>query len=86
MLDRINTPADLRELTGTELEALAEEIRRLIIDTVSANGGHMASNLGVVEITLALHRVLDSPKDQIVWDTSNQSYAHKLVTLSLIHI
>ena len=55
VLDRINTPADLRELTGTELEALAEEIRRLIIDTVSANGGHMASNLGVVEITLALH-------------------------------
>ena len=80
VLDRINTPADLRELTATELDALADEIRQLIIDTVNANGGHMASNLGVVEITLALHRVLDSPKDKIVWDTSNQSYAHKLVT------
>ena len=67
-------------MTDADLDRLAGEIRQLIIETVDANGGHLASNLGVVEITLALHRVLDSPRDKIVWDTSNQTYPHKLVT------
>ncbi len=80
VLDRINGPQDLKRLSYPELDTLAEEVRETIIRVVSRNGGHMASNLGVVELTLALHRVLDSPKDKIVWDTSNQCYTHKLVT------
>ena len=80
ILDRVREPADLRRLTNDELATLAEEIRAEIIDTVQANGGHLASNLGVVELTLALHRVFESPRDPIIWDTSNQAYAHKLVT------
>ena len=80
ILDRIECPADLRPMTDDELVQLANEIRRTIIKTVGENGGHLASNLGVVEITLALHRVLDSPNDKIIWDTSNQTYPHKLVT------
>ena len=80
ILERIADPADLRALTDAEIDCLAGEIRQVIIDTVDANGGHLASNLGVVEITLALHRVLESPRDKIVWDTSNQTYPHKLVT------
>lgn len=80
ILDRVREPADLRQLAADELAALADEIRAEIIDTVQANGGHLASNLGVVELTLALHRVFESPRDPIIWDTSNQAYAHKLVT------
>ncbi|MCH9037037.1 MAG: 1-deoxy-D-xylulose-5-phosphate synthase [Chloroflexi bacterium] len=80
ILDRIDSPADLTPLSYEEMDILAGEIRRRIIDTVKKNGGHMASNLGVVELTLALHRVLDSPHDKIVWDTSNQCYTHKLIT------
>jgi 1-deoxy-D-xylulose-5-phosphate synthase len=80
ILDRIRGPEDLRPLSPTELTELAREIRAEIIETVDANGGHLATNLGVVELTLALHRVFDSPHDKLVWDTSNQTYAHKLVT------
>ena len=80
ILDKVNGPKDLKTLSYAELDTLAEEIREVIIRVVSKNGGHMASNLGVVEMTLALHRILDSPNDKIVWDTSNQCYTHKLVT------
>jgi len=80
ILDRVREPADLRQFSADEMAALADEIRAEIIDTVEANGGHLASNLGVVELTLALHRVFESPRDPIIWDTSNQAYAHKLVT------
>ena len=80
VLDKIDSPQDLKGLSYAELDTLAEEIRETIIRVVSKNGGHMASNLGVVELTLALHRILDSPRDKIVWDTSNQCYTHKLVT------
>ena len=80
ILDRIDKPADLKQLTYRELEQLATEIRGEMISVVSANGGHLASNLGVVELTLALHRVFDTPRDKIIWDVGHQAYAHKLVT------
>ena len=80
ILDRIDKPADLKQLTYPELEQLASEIRQELVSVVSANGGHLASNLGVVELTLALHRLFDAPRDKIIWDVGHQSYAHKLVT------
>jgi 1-deoxy-D-xylulose-5-phosphate synthase len=80
LLKTIQGPADLKRIPEGQLPALCQEIREQIITTVSAVGGHLASNLGVVELTIALHRLLDTPKDKIVWDTSNQAYAHKLLT------
>ena len=80
MLERINSPADIKLLRQDELEALAEEIRKVIIETCSANGGHLAPSLGTVELTLALHYVFDAPRDKIVWDVGHQAYAHKLIT------
>lgn len=80
ILDTIDSPDDLRGLDQKGLAALAAEIREKIVETVSRNGGHLASNLGVVELTLALHRVFESPKDSIVWDVGHQCYAHKLIT------
>ncbi len=80
MLERITDPAQLRGMTPSELEALAAELREKMIRTVHATGGHLASSLGTVELTLALHRVMDSPRDRIVWDTGHQAYAHKLLT------
>ena len=79
-LEKINSPSDLKTLSGEELKALAGELRDEIIRTVSVNGGHLASNLGVVELTIALHRVFDAPRDKIVWDVGHQSYSHKLLT------
>ena len=79
-LDELKGPQDLRGLTYEELDQLAGEIRREIIDTVAHRGGHLASNLGVVELTLALHRVFDMPEDQLVFDVGHQSYVHKLLT------
>lgn len=76
----IRSPRQLKGMSGQELRELAEEIREKIIDTVSQTGGHLASSLGVVELTLALHYVLDSPRDKIVWDVGHQCYAHKLLT------
>src|SRR2546426_241537 len=80
ILESIDSPADLKRVPVDQLPLLAEEIREQIISVTSAVGGHLSSNLGVVEITLALHYLLDTPKDKIVWDTSNQAYAHKLLT------
>ena len=80
ILDRIEQPADLRRLSPENLAQLAQECRETIIETITKTGGHLASNLGVVELTLALHRAFDSPRDRLVWDTSNQCYTHKLVT------
>jgi 1-deoxy-D-xylulose-5-phosphate synthase len=80
LLDKINSPADLKGLSLAALEELAAELRQEIINTVTITGGHLASNLGVVELTIALHRVFDSPKDKIIWDVGHQSYAHKLLT------
>ena len=80
ILDRIDEPGDLKALTYEELTQVAQEARDTIISVITERGGHLASNLGVVELTLALHRVFDSPTDSIVWDTTNQTYTHKLVT------
>lgn len=80
MLSQIKSPDDIKKLSHKELRELASEIRRTIIDTVGKNGGHLASNLGVVELTIALHKVFSSPKDAIVFDVSHQCYAHKLLT------
>jgi len=79
-LEKVNTPDDLKKLNLDELNKLSDEIRKFLIDKVSKTGGHLASNLGVVELTLALHRVFDSPFDKIVWDVGHQSYVHKIVT------
>lgn len=79
-LDRINSPQDLKKLSSQELDALASEMREFIIDTVSKTGGHLAPNLGVIELTIALHYIFNSPKDKIVWDVGHQSYPHKLIT------
>ena len=80
ILNRITEPSQLKSLDKEELTQLAEEIRQIIVETVAANGGHLAPNLGVVELTLALHRVLNAPQDKIVWDVGHQSYTHKLLT------
>ena len=80
ILKSIHSPADLKRLSPEQLSPLSQEIREQIIGAVSSVGGHLASNLGVVELTVALHYLLDTPTDKIVWDTSNQSYAHKLLT------
>ncbi len=80
MLEKIKSPADLKKLNIDELPALCEEIRRKLILTVSENGGHLAPNLGVVELTVAMHYVFDCPKDSIVWDVGHQCYTHKMLT------
>ncbi|MCR4393006.1 MAG: thiamine pyrophosphate-dependent enzyme, partial [Dehalococcoidales bacterium] len=80
ILDRINSPRDLKSLSESDLTKLASEIRAQMIEVVSNNGGHLASSLGVVELTIALHRVFNSPVDKIIWDVGHQSYAHKILT------
>lgn len=79
-LSEYNFPADIKHMTQKELEQLADEIREFLIDKVSVTGGHLASNLGVVELTLALHKVFDSPKDKMIWDVGHQAYVHKILT------
>ena len=80
MLEKINSPKDLKKLNIGEKNKLAKEIREYIIEVVSENGGHLASNLGVVELTIAIHSVFNMPKDKIVWDVGHQSYVHKIIT------
>ncbi len=80
LIENIKSPADIRKLSATELKELANELREIIIGTVATNGGHLASNLGVVDLTIALHYVFNSPTDKIIWDVGHQSYAHKLLT------
>jgi len=80
MLEKINTPQDVKKLTLIEKQKLAEEIRKYIIEIVSENGGHLASNLGVVELTIALHSIFNVPEDKIIWDVGHQSYVHKIIT------
>jgi 1-deoxy-D-xylulose-5-phosphate synthase len=80
VLDAVREPQDLRRLTDRQLEDLAAEIRSLLVSTVARTGGHLGPNLGVVELTIALHRVFDSPHDPIIFDTGHQAYVHKLLT------
>ncbi|MGF1666317.1 MAG: 1-deoxy-D-xylulose-5-phosphate synthase [Acidimicrobiia bacterium] len=80
LLDRISEPSDLRSLSVAELGELSEEIRAFLLETISRTGGHLSPNLGIVELTLALHRNFDSPRDHIFWDVGHQAYVHKLVT------
>jgi len=80
LLARVDSPEDLKRLSRADLKALCREVRELLIDVVSTTGGHLAPNLGVVELTVALHRVFHSPEDKLVWDVSHQSYVHKLFT------
>lgn len=79
-LNKIKSPEDLKELSINDLNALSAEIRELIISTVSENGGHLSSNLGVVELSVALHKTFSSPDDKIIWDVGHQVYAHKILT------
>ncbi|MEU5106957.1 1-deoxy-D-xylulose-5-phosphate synthase N-terminal domain-containing protein, partial [Streptomyces sp. NPDC021354] len=80
LLEGVRGPHDLKELSEGELAELAEEIRAFLIDAVARTGGHLGPNLGVVELSIALHRVFDSPRDRILWDIGHQSYVHKLLT------
>ena len=80
ILESINSPDDLKGLTTEELQTLAEELRSFLIENVSRTGGHLASNLGAVELTLALHRVYDTSRDRLVFDVGHQSYVHKILT------
>ena len=80
MLEKVNSAQDIKEMNLQEKKQLAEEIRKYILDIVSENGGHLASNLGVVELTIALHNTFDVPKDKIVWDVGHQTYVHKIIT------
>src|SRR5687767_15818318 len=80
LLSKIESPADLKELSAKELQQVAQEIRELIIDTIGEIGGHFGANLGTCEIAVALHSLLDSPRDKILWDVGHQAYPHKVLT------
>ena len=80
ILERINEPQDIKNLTYDEMQILAGEIREFLISTISQTGGHLASNLGVVELTIALYRVFDLPRDKVIWDVGHQAYTHKILS------
>src|SRR5918912_694838 len=80
LLKKINQPADLRDLPRSQLPPLADELRAFVLDSVSKTGGHLSSNLGTVELTIALHYVFNTPEDRIVWDVGHQTYPHKILT------
>ena len=80
LLDNINFPSDLKKLKKTQLKDLASEVRDEMIDAVSETGGHLGAGLGVVELTVALHYIFDTPKDKLIWDVGHQAYPHKILT------
>ena len=80
MLDKVRLPADSRDLSIADLKQLADELRQETIDTVSVTGGHLGAGLGVVELTVALHHVFDTPRDKLIWDVGHQCYPHKILT------
>ena len=80
LLEKINEPNDIKKIDKSQIPELADEIRKFLVEKVSKKGGHLASNLGVVELTMALHLCLDLPNDKIVWDVGHQSYTHKVLT------
>ena len=80
LLEAINNPTDLKKLSPEQLPVLAEEVRQFLLETVSSTGGHLGSNLGTVELSIALHYCFDSPRDKIIWDVGHQAYTHKILT------
>ena len=80
ILERIEGPWDVKKLTPEQMKTLAAEIRQFLIEKISVTGGHLASNLGVVELTIALYRAFDLPKDKVIWDVGHQSYTHKILS------
>src|ERR1700731_4031713 len=80
LLDRVNEPADLRKLSRGQLRQLADELRQETISAVSVTGGHLGAGLGVVELTVAIHHVFDTPRDKLIWDVGHQAYPHKIIT------
>ncbi|HNW61977.1 MAG TPA: 1-deoxy-D-xylulose-5-phosphate synthase N-terminal domain-containing protein, partial [Piscinibacter sp.] len=80
LLPSINSPADVRKLSRLELKQLATELRDYVLTSISQTGGHLSSNLGTVELTIALHHVFDTPNDRLVWDVGHQTYPHKVLT------
>ena len=80
LLDRVGVPSDLRNLSAEQLRQLADELRAETIDAVSTTGGHLGASLGVVELTVALHAVFDTPHDRLIWDVGHQCYPHKIIT------
>ena len=80
LLDKVNFPSDLRKLHKSQLKQFSDELRQELIDVVSETGGHLGAGLGVVELTVALHYVFNTPKDKLVWDVSHQCYPHKIIT------
>lgn len=80
LLDKINKENDIKNIATEDYDRLAREIREFLIERISVSGGHLASNLGVVELTMALHLVLDFPEDKLIWDVGHQSYTHKILT------
>ena len=80
LLDQVRTPADLRKLDAAQLHQLADELRQETIDAVAVTGGHLGAGLGVIELTVALHYVFDTPRDRLIWDVGHQAYPHKILT------
>jgi len=80
ILERINSPEDLRKLARDDINKVSDELRTFLLESVSKSGGHLSSNLGTVELTLAIHYVFNTPFDKLVWDVGHQSYAHKIIT------
>src|ERR1043165_3306967 len=80
LLDRVRTPADLRNFSVDQLRQVADELRAETVDAVSTTGGHLGASLGVVELTVALHAVFDTPRDRLIWDVGHQAYPHKILT------
>ena len=80
LIDMIDFPSNLRDLEESELQRLVDEVREFVIESVSSTGGHLASNLGVVELSVALHYIFDTPNDRLVWDVGHQCYPHKILT------
>lgn len=86
LLNTLNSPAELRRLSRAELGRLATELRNYVINSVSKTGGHLSSNLGTVELTIALHYVFNTPYDRIVWDVGHQTYPHKILKIGRAHV
>jgi 1-deoxy-D-xylulose-5-phosphate synthase len=80
LLEKIDSPDDLKKMSPDDLPKLADEIREVIVDVVSQTGGHLAPSLGAVELAIAIHYVFDTPRDKVIWDVGHQAYAHKLLT------